>query len=44
MCHEVVDAEAKSYDIETKAVPTNFNEKIVISVKQKKLYILSAFL
>ena len=26
-CDEIIDAEAKSYDEETKAVPKNFNEK-----------------
>ena len=26
-CYEIIDAEAKSYDEETKTIPTNFNEK-----------------
>ena len=26
-CGETIDVEAKSYDKETKTVPTNFNEK-----------------
>ena len=26
-CDEIIDAEAKSYDEETKTFPTNFNEK-----------------
>ena len=34
MCDEFTDAEAKSYDKETKTVPTNFNEK-KSPVKQK---------
>ena len=27
MCDEIIDAEAKSYDKQTKTIPTNFNEK-----------------
>ena len=30
MCDEIVDAEAKLNDKETKTVPTNFNEKSAI--------------
>ena len=30
MCNEIVDAEAKLNDEETKTVPTNFNEKSAI--------------
>ena len=26
-CDEIIDAEAKSYNEETKTIPTNFNEK-----------------
>ena len=26
-CDEIIDAESKSYDEETKTIPTNFNEK-----------------
>ena len=40
---EIIDAEAKSYDEETKTVTTNFNEKNVIC-KTKNIYILLAFL
>ena len=34
ICHEIIEAKAKSYDEETKTVITNFNEKND-SVKQK---------
>ena len=37
-CDETIDAEAKSYDEETKTIPTNYNEKKQ-SVKHK-IYIL----
>ena len=37
-CDEIIDAEAKSYDEETKTIPTNYNEKKQ-SVKHK-IYIL----
>ena len=43
MCDGIIDAEAKSYDEETKTVTTNFNKENVIC-KTKKLYILLAFL
>ena len=50
-CDEIIDVErletlttqAKSYDEETKTVPTNFNEKKV-TFKTKNDYILPAFL
>ena len=43
LCCEIIEAEAKSYDEETKTVTTNFNEKNAIC-KTKKMYILLSFL
>ena len=43
MCDEIIDAEAKSNDEETKTIPTNFNEKN-ISCKIQKFNILLVFL
>ena len=43
MCDEIIDAEAKSNDEETKTMPTNFNEKN-ISCKIQKFNILLVFL
>ena len=40
---EIIDAEAKSNDQETKTIPTNFNEKN-ITCKIQSFYILVAFL
>ena len=40
---EIIDAEAKSNDQETKTIPTNFNEKN-ITCKIQSFYILLAFL
>ena len=40
---EIIDAEAKSNDEETKTIPTNFNEKNM-TCKIQNLYILLAFL
>ena len=42
-CDEVIDAEAKSYDKETKTIPTSFNEQKVAS-KTQILNIPLAFL
>ena len=42
-CDEIINAEAKSYDEETKTVTTNFNGKNIIC-KTKTFYILFAFL
>ena len=42
-CDEIIDAEAKSHDEETKTVTTNFNEKNVIC-KAKNFNILLFFL
>ena len=42
-CGEVIDAEAKSNDKETKTIPTNFNEKN-ITCKTQNFYVLLAFL
>ena len=41
-CDEIVDVEAKSNDQETKAFPTNFNEKH-LSYKTQNFYILLTF-
>ena len=43
MCGEIIDAEAKSYNEETKTVPISFNEKEVTS-KTQNFYILFIFL
>ena len=43
MCDEIIDAEAKSNDEETKAIAINFSEKNV-TCKIQNLYILPAFL
>ena len=43
MCDEIIDAEATSYEEETKTISTNFNEKNVIC-KTKSFYILLASL
>ena len=43
MCDEIIDAEAKSNDEETKTIPTNFNEKNK-SCKIQKFNILLVFL
>ena len=40
--NEIIDAEAKSNDEETKTIPTNFNEKN-ITCKIQNFYILLAF-
>ena len=40
--NEIIDAEAKQYDKETKAVLINFN-KAKATCKTKKIYILLAF-
>ena len=42
-CDEIIDAEAKSNDQETKTIPTNFNEKN-ITYQIKNFYRLLAFL
>ena len=42
-CDEVIDAEAKSYDKETKTIPTSFNEQKV-ACKTQVLNIPLAFL
>ena len=42
-CDEIIDAEAKSNDEETKTILTNFNEKNVTS-KIKNFYFLLVFL
>ena len=42
-CDEIIDAEAKSYDKETKTVTTSFNEKNAIC-KTKNFYILLVLL
>ena len=43
MCGETIDAEAKSYNEETKTVPISFNEKEVTS-KTQNFHILFIFL
>ena len=44
-CYEFIDAEAKSYDEETKTVTTNFNEKSVIcETKSYLLYFTCLFI
>ena len=43
MCGEIIDAEAKSYNEETKTVPISFNEKEV-TCKIQNFYILFTFL
>ena len=44
-CNEIIDAKSKSWDEETKTVPTNFNEKKMQSEKQKKsIYYLLFFI
>ena len=42
-CDEIKSAEARSYDEETKTIPTSFNEKIA-SCKTKNFYISLVFL
>ena len=42
-CDEIIGAETKSNDEETKIVPTNFNKKNIAS-KTQNFYILLAFL
>ena len=42
-CDEIIDAEAKFNNEETKTFPTNFNEK-KITYKMQNFYILLAFL
>ena len=42
MCDEIIDAEGKLNDKETKTIPTNFNKKAVY--KTENFYILLAFL
>ena len=41
-CNEIIDAEGKSYNKETKTVATNFNEKKA-TCKTQNFYILLAF-
>ena len=43
MCDEIIDTEAKLNDKETKAIPTNFNEKN-ITCRTPNFYILLTFL
>ena len=45
-CDEILEAEAKSGNKGTKAIPTNFNEKKLkkITCKIQNLYLLLAFL
>ena len=43
MCGEIIDAEAKSYNKETKTVPISFNEQEV-TCKTQNFYILFTFL
>ena len=42
-CDETIDVVAKSYDKQTKTIPTNFNEKNII-FEAKSFYILLIFL
>ena len=43
-CNEIIDAKSKSWDEETKTVPTNFNEKKCNLKNKKSLYITCFFL
>ena len=43
ICDEILDAEAKSHNEETKTFPTNFNERN-ITYKIQNFYILLTFL
>ena len=43
MCDEILDAEAKSYDKETKAVTTNFNERMQSVKKKISMFYLSFY-
>ena len=50
ICDKIIEAEAKSYDEaksndeETKASPTNFNEKNITYKKKKILYFANLFI